>query len=202
MSIVERSAVKKRSIVDTAKSAVGKIKYAFGADAITDNGTGKADCSAFTKWVLSQNGITVGRTTEEQWTSESGVEVDKDKLQAGDVVFFKNTYNSGYKDGVSHVGIYVGNGEFVHNSTSKGVTTSKLDSSYYSERYLGAKRFTVSNLNFEDEKEESDGDIELKWWGDLMVVICVVALVVIALVFFIKAFGLDKKVMKGVKNLI
>ena len=58
-------------------------------------------------------------------------------LQPGDVVFFQNTY----KFGLSHVGIYIGGGQFVHaGNESPGVHISDLDSSYYASRWYGARR--------------------------------------------------------------
>ena len=53
---------------------------------------------------------------------------------------FKNTYNSGYAYGVSHVGIFLGSGKFIHCSSSKGVTISKLTDSYYTKHFLMGRR--------------------------------------------------------------
>ena len=105
------------SVVETAQDLVGKVDYVFGSNDIAD---GVGDCSSFTQYVFKQNGIDIGRTTEKQWTG-IGTRIDGNNttLQAGDLVFFKNTYRSGYTDGVSHVGIYIGNGQFIHNSSSK-----------------------------------------------------------------------------------
>ncbi|GEN35914.1 C40 family peptidase [Aneurinibacillus danicus] len=104
-------------------------------------GTTVQDCSSFTQAVFKKIGINIGRNTEAQWTKAPGIRVSKEQLQPGDLVFFKNTYKSGYKDGVSHVGIYQGNGKFINNSSSKGkVVIADLNDSYWKSRWLGGKR--------------------------------------------------------------
>jgi cell wall-associated NlpC family hydrolase len=74
------------------------------------------------------------RTSKEQWTV--GRSVSKAELQIGDLVFFANTYTTG----VSHLGIYVGDNQFIHASSSKGVIISSLDNTYWAPRYHGARR--------------------------------------------------------------
>lgn len=91
------------------------------------------DCSGFTQFVLKKNGISIPRVTSDQYGA--GVAVSKSNLRVGDLVFFTT-----YKAGPSHVGFYLGDGKFIHASSSKGVTISSLDSSYYSSRYIGARR--------------------------------------------------------------
>jgi len=91
------------------------------------------DCSGFTTYVFKQFGISLPRTSADQ--SQVGEEVDKSELQAGDLVFF-NTNGRG----VSHVGIYVGDGKFAHSSSSKGVIISGLGETYYANRYVTARR--------------------------------------------------------------
>ena len=135
------------SVVSMANNLVGKVKYSFGANSITSAG-GTGDCSSFVQYVFGQNGVSLPRTAESQYNSSKGKSVDKDKLQAGDVVFFQGTY----KSGISHVGIYVGNGKFVHNSSSKGGTTiSDLSDAYYTKHYAGAKRYDGTNTGFSGE---------------------------------------------------
>ncbi len=91
------------------------------------------DCSGFTKYVFNKVGLTLPRTSKAQFNI--GTAVSKSKLRSGDLVFF-NTLGKG----VSHVGIYVGNGKFAQSSSSHGVTITSLSNSYWSKRYVGAKR--------------------------------------------------------------
>ena len=132
-------------IVNTAKNLKNKgIKYSFGSSNIEG---GKGDCSSFTQYVYRKNGILIGRDTQAQYTSKLGKSVEKNNLAVGDLVFFKNTYNSNNTDGVSHVGIYTGNNNFIHLSNS-GVKESSLNENYWYNHYLGAKRFSdVNSIN-------------------------------------------------------
>lgn len=149
------------SVLSLANSLVGKVKYSFGANSITDSG-GVGDCSSFTQYVFEKNGVSLPRTAEGQYNSSKGISVSKDNLLAGDVVFFKGTY----KAGISHVGIYVGNGKFIHNSSSGGTKISDLNSSYYVQHYAGAKRYTgantgaVSNSNIVSIAESMQGHVK------------------------------------------
>lgn len=176
------------SVVDTANSLLGKVKYSFGA---TDVANGKGDCSSFTQYVFKQNGISIGRTTNEQY--QQGTSVNKEDLQPGDLVFFKNTYNSGYKDGVSHVGIYVGNGQFIHNSSGKGGTTvSNLSDNYYSKHYLGARRVdgsASSAINTSVTNTGTGGTIS-KIGAGIAKGLVVIVLIVLVFLFFVQGFGL------------
>lgn len=121
-------------LVDKARSLIGKVTYVFGADNI-EGGTG--DCSSFTSYLYDLYGVDIGRDTQSQWTG-IGTKISKSELKTGDLVFFKNTYDSKHTDGVSHVGIYSGGGNFIHLG-SKGVQESSLNESYWSSHYLGAK---------------------------------------------------------------
>ncbi|MBT9583628.1 LysM peptidoglycan-binding domain-containing C40 family peptidase [bacterium] len=91
------------------------------------------DCSGFTMRVFLMNGIQLPRTADVQYGV--GSPVGKGKEESGDLVFFET-----YCPGPSHVGIYLGGGNFIHASSSRGVTVSNLSDSYYKSRYLGAKR--------------------------------------------------------------
>lgn len=93
------------------------------------------DCSGFVYYVLKQLGFSPYRTPADQYGQ--GTFVEKSSLQPGDIVFFANTYASG----ISHVGIYVGGGQFIHSPNSRStVSYSDLTSGYWSEHYYGARR--------------------------------------------------------------
>lgn len=161
-------------IIDTAKSYIGKVKYVFGADNLDG---GSADCSSFTQTVFEKNGVNIGRDTQAQWTSKEADPVDRDSLQAGDLVFFANTYKNNHTDGVSHVGIYLGDDDFIHCSSSKGVTVSNLNSDYYASHYLGARRYDGVSEGANDS-ESSESSLGLKWWGDILIVVLATLLVI------------------------
>ncbi|CUH95588.1 hypothetical protein P22_1662 [Propionispora sp. 2/2-37] len=92
------------------------------------------DCSGFVFYVFGQQGVSIPRMADEQF--KVGVWIDRSDLQMGDLVFF-----STYEPGPSHVGIYIGNGQFIHASSGAGrVIRTSLYSDYYQSRYLGARR--------------------------------------------------------------
>ncbi len=100
------------------------------------HGPSSFDCSGFTYWVtLNVLGRDIGAGL---WTQVSaGSAVSRNSLQPGDLVFFQNTYTAG----LSHVGIYIGNDQFIHaENETTGVRISDLNSSYYSSRWYGAVR--------------------------------------------------------------
>ncbi|MGE6719846.1 NlpC/P60 family protein [Peribacillus frigoritolerans] len=89
------------------------------------------DCSGYLKYVFEKStDITLPRTVSEIY--KKGTKVSKP--QVGDLVFFET-----YKPGASHAGIYIGDNQFIHSSSS-GVGISSMDNSYWEKRYLGAKR--------------------------------------------------------------
>jgi cell wall-associated NlpC family hydrolase len=99
------------------------------------------DCSGLVQAVCAKWGIYLPRAANAQYSM--GKPVSKENLQAGDLVFFANTY----KYGISHVGIYIGNGEFIHASSGgKGVVVTRLDEAYHKNHYAGARRLDLSKL--------------------------------------------------------
>ncbi|MFE5322552.1 C40 family peptidase [Paenibacillus sp. NPDC056579] len=91
------------------------------------------DCSGYTSFVFAKFDIDLPHTSKGQ--AGLGTTVALDDLRPGDLVF----YNTDGK-GISHVGIYVGDGKFYHSATNKGVTVTKLSDSYYTKRFVTAKR--------------------------------------------------------------
>lgn len=121
---------KKEELIAYAKQFLG-CKYVSG-------GTSPSgfDCSGFTYYVYKHFGYTLSRASSAQ--VNNGTTVAKSDLQIGDLVFFSH-----YKTfkGIGHVGIYIGNNQFIHASSSTtGVIISSLDSGNYPKRYVTAKR--------------------------------------------------------------
>lgn len=93
------------------------------------------DCTGFVLWVYGQFGVELPHNEAGQLAS--GPSVAADDLQPGDVLVFANTY----RGGLSHTGIYVGNGRFVHAVDERhGVAVSSLWDSYWGPRFVGASR--------------------------------------------------------------
>ena len=92
------------------------------------------DCSGFTQTVYRELGVVIPRVSRQQY--QVGRPVASQNLRFGDLVFFRK-YGYGY---ISHVGIYIGNGQFVHATTREGVAVSYLSKAYYRVRYAGARR--------------------------------------------------------------
>lgn len=129
-------------VIDTALSKLG-TRYRWGA-----TGRGAFDCSGLVQWAYKQNGVRLPRTSAEM--ASAGSAVRRSDLKKGDLILFR-TRRGAY---VSHVGIYMGDGKFVHASSGKGrVTTSSLDEAYYSRAYVTARR--VSNTASSSKKTAS-----------------------------------------------
>ncbi len=117
------------SILVSAYSLEG-TPYSYGA-----TGPRSFDCSGFVQYVYKANGITLPRIACDQ--ANVGTTISKSDLMPGDLVFF-GYYGS---SSIHHVGIYLGNNQFIHASSGSGrVITSSLSSSYYASNYKWAKR--------------------------------------------------------------
>lgn len=121
----------RREIVKTANSFRG-VPYRWGG---SSHGGG-VDCSGLTMAVYRLNGLDLPRTSTQQYST--GRFIDRNNLTEGDLVFFDTTG----KGRVSHVGIYVGKGKFIHApGRGKEVREDRLSSTYYRNRYAGAKSY-------------------------------------------------------------
>ena len=116
-----------RRVISLALQYEG-VPYSFGGT--TPNGF---DCSGFTRYVFARAGLALPRTADAQYNI--GTPVSIQRLQPGDLVFF-----STYEAGASHVGIYLGDGEFVSATSSRGIAVTSLYSGYWGDRYIGARR--------------------------------------------------------------
>lgn len=97
------------------------------------------DCSGFVYFLLRSRGIVAGRRASD--LMRLGTPIPRSQLKPGDLVFFRNT---GRRRGVSHTGIYIGNGLFVHASSgARRVVITPLNSPYYAKRYVGARRLPM-----------------------------------------------------------
>lgn len=121
----------------TSGGAIASIAMQFRGRPYVWGGTTPAgfDCSGFVYYVLNQAGRPVPRGMWGQYNA--GPHPGRGELEPGDIVFFQNTY----MPGLSHNGIYIGNGQFIHASDpSTGVTISSLSSPYWASRWFGATR--------------------------------------------------------------
>lgn len=118
------------SLTRSAMRFIG-VPYVFGGTS-----TYGFDCSGYVQHVFAMLGVRLPRTADAQYYAGHST---RGQIVAGDLVFFQT-----YLPGPSHVGIYLGNGKFVHASSSHGVTVSRLSDSYWAARYLGAKRYVAT----------------------------------------------------------
>lgn len=118
-----------QAIVNKAKQYLG-VPYVYGGASPSG-----FDCSGLVYYVLKSLGYSPYRTPADQY--KQGTYVSKANLEPGDIVFFHGTYTSG----ISHVGIYAGNGQFIHAPNSRSVVSyADLTSGYWANHYYGARR--------------------------------------------------------------
>jgi cell wall-associated NlpC family hydrolase len=114
----------------TAERFVG-IPYRWGGENVVDG----MDCSGFVRAVYNLCGLSIPRTSRDQF--KAGESVPKEGLQDGDLVFFGSSEES-----INHVGIYVGNGRFVHAPRrGEEIRVTSVDESYFEKRFVGARRY-------------------------------------------------------------
>jgi murein DD-endopeptidase len=126
--VAPASAVSSREIVSTALSLRG-VPYRYGGTDLTG-----FDCSGLVQYVFLRHGVGLPRVVRDQY--RVGATVPRGQLEPGDLVFFATKSRD-----VSHVGIAIGQGRFVHAPTERGVVrVESLGSSYWSRRIVGARR--------------------------------------------------------------
>ncbi len=119
------------TLIQTAKNYIG-TPYTFGGT--TPKGF---DCSGYLQYVFAKNGISIPRLADDQYKLGTRTK-STSQLEPGDLVFFTT-----YEPGPSHCGIYLGSGNFIHASSSKGVRIDALSNSYWQPRYIGGKHIVM-----------------------------------------------------------
>lgn len=165
------------SVVSTVSKYLG-TPYVYGGSSPSG-----FDCSGLMQYAFAQNGITIPRRSQEQFNFTANSRItNMDDLQSGDLVFFKST---GTASAPGHVGIYVGNGQYIHAPrTGDVVKVSNLsDRSDFvgGGRVSGGASGNLSTVSTEDNT--------LSIVGKIVAAICVILLCVLAVVFFGKAFN-------------
>lgn len=129
--VLARTSKMARALTKSALRFLG-VPYVFGGTS-----TSGFDCSGYVQHVFAMLGVSLPRTADAQYYAGRPT---AGGMRPGDLVFFQT-----YEPGPSHVGIYLGNGQFAHASSSHGVTVSNLSDSYWRARYIGAKRLLASS---------------------------------------------------------
>lgn len=126
--VAQALANRRQSLVNRALTYRG-TPYVWGGTS-----TRGFDCSGFTQYLFRQQGKSIPRTAKQQFGA--GTPVSRANLRQGDLVFFNTT------GPITHVGMYIGNGKFVHAANPRrGVRVDNMSNSYYSSRYAGARRY-------------------------------------------------------------
>lgn len=125
-TIVAKTADYKVKAISVAKSNLG-VKYKWAG-----NNPNGFDCSGLVTYSFGQAGVKLPRTAGEMYNVGTKVT----SYQPGDLLFYATS--GGRK--VTHVAIYIGNGQMIHSATSKGVSIASINNSYWKPRFMGAKR--------------------------------------------------------------
>ncbi len=124
------STVNAAQIVSYAQQFMG-VPYVWGGSSPSG-----FDCSGFIYYVLRQNGVSISRTNVAGYWRNNSLFQNVSSPQAGDIIFFQNTYTSG----PSHIGFMINSTQFIHASSSGGVTITNISNSYWRQHFLGYKR--------------------------------------------------------------
>ena len=124
----------RQAVLEESQKYIG-VRYVSGGT--TPRGF---DCSGYTQYVFAQIGVGILR--QERAQMENSIIIPKEEMQVGDLVIFSNTGDNG--GFASHIGIYIGNNQVIHASSSKGITISDLDSAYYAKHYQCSRRILLA----------------------------------------------------------
>ncbi|MBC8417982.1 MAG: NlpC/P60 family protein [Pseudomonadota bacterium] len=128
---VRRTQVLRENIVNTAESFLG-LPYRWGGSSVEQG----FDCSGLVMAVYRLNGLKLPRSSKDQY--RAGRRIDQEELVEGDLVFFTMSED----DKIFHVGIYVGEGKFIHApGQGKTIRVNFLSDAYYAQRFLGARAY-------------------------------------------------------------
>ena len=177
-------------IVQVAENIASKVSYVWGAD---NPETFEFDCSSFTKYCYKQAGFTLPRTAAAQYSATD--RVAGADLETADLVFFSGTMS---RTGITHVGIYIGGGKFIHNSGRKDdVKISELTESYYKEHFAGGGR--VTGASSVDDGSDSVLNDAIEYSSDfingiiaqVLVLVVVLVTIIFGSKFFLKGMGVE-----------
>lgn len=124
----------RHSLLSLAKKQLGK-PYIYGS-----TGMRGFDCSGLMYYLFGEHGTQLHRRASEQL--QDGIIVSREGMQVGDLVFFHERWDS---CPASHVGIYAGNNQIIHASTSNGIEYADLDASYFASNFLCVRRVVDTN---------------------------------------------------------
>jgi len=147
------SPIRKTDTSSIAKTLEWNAKSFLGTPYVwAATGPSKFDCSGFTQWVYRDIGINIPRVSRDQ--AKVGSYVPYENLQKGDMVFFDTKKKRSGR--VTHVGIYLGNGNFIHaSSAAKRVVVYNFnEKSFYKERFLWGRRVIDNNMHYASNPQE------------------------------------------------
>ena len=166
----------------------GKVTYDYEHKNKITNVVGNlvADCGGFVAYVLSKVGIKTGTSLKSLINDSRGVEVSKDDLQAGDIIFYKDVGGSG----LTHVNIYAGNGKVIESTKSaKGYKETNF-SGFYEKHFYKAKRFISASTDSNETQQNTPSNLGLikGFASNIVVAVVIAVLLVLGFLLFAKAF--------------